>query len=65
MLNSSTSETEELLSNSLQLEESKLNVSNLSRSLYTEKQICRETKVEVKKINNKLSRVQKKKQTAF
>ena len=61
MLNSSTSETEELLSNSLQLEESKLNVSNLSRSLYTEKQICRETKVEVKKINNKLSRVQKKK----
>ena len=61
MLNSSTSETEELLSNSLQLEESKLNVSNLSRSLYTEKQICKETKVEVKKINNKLSRVQKKK----
>ena len=61
MLNFSTSETEELLSNSLQLEESKLNVGNLSRSLYTEKQICKETKVEVKKINNKLSRVQKKK----
>ena len=60
MLNSSTSETEELLSNSLQLEESKLNVSNLSRSLYTEKQICKETKVEVKKTNNKLSRVQEK-----
>ena len=65
MLNFSTSETEELLSNSLQLEESKLNVGNLSRSLYTEKQICKETKVEVKKINNKLSRVQKKKRTAF
>ena len=61
VLNSSTSEIEELLSNSLQLEESRLNVSNLSRSLYTEKQMCKETKIEVKKINNKLSRVQKKK----
>ena len=60
VLNSSTSEIEELLSNSLQLEESRLNVSNLSRSLYTEKQMCKETKMEVKKINNKLSRVQKK-----
>ena len=40
VLNSSTSEIEELLSNSLQLEESKLNVSNLSSSLYTEKQMC-------------------------
>ena len=58
ILNSSTSETEELLSNSLQLEESKLNVSNLSSSLYTEKQMCKETKMEVKKINNKLSMVQ-------
>ena len=44
----------------MQLEESRLNVSNLSRSLYTEKQMCKETKMEVKKINNKLSRVQKK-----
>ena len=62
ILNSSTSEIEELLSTSLQLEESKLNVSNLSRSLYTEKQLCKETKMEVKKINNKLSRIQKKKE---
>ena len=61
ILNSSTSEIEELLSTSLQLEESKLNVSNLSRSLYTEKQLCKETKMEVKKINNKLSGIQKKK----
>ena len=60
VVNSSTSEIEELLSNSLQLEESRLNVSNLSRSIYTEKQMCKETKMEVKKINNKLSRVQKK-----
>ena len=44
----------------MQLEESRLNVSNLSRSLYTEKQMCKETKMEVRKINNKLSRVQKK-----
>ena len=60
VLNSSTSEIEELLFNSLQLEESRLNVSNLSRSLYTKKQMCKETKMEFKKINNKLSRVQKK-----
>ena len=60
ILNSSTSEIEEILSTSLQLEESELNVSNPSRSLYSEKQLSKETKMEVRKINNKLSRVQKK-----
>ena len=61
ILNSSTSKTEELLPISLQLEEIKLNVSSLSRSLYTEKKMCKETRMVVKKLNNKVYRVQKKK----
>ena len=60
ILNSSTSKTEELLPTSLQLEEIKLNVSSLSRSLYIEKQMCKETRMVVKKLNNKVYRVQKK-----
>ena len=36
LLNSLTSKIEQLLSTSLQLEESKLNVSSMSRPLYTE-----------------------------
>ena len=60
ILNSSTSKTEELLPTSLQLEEIKLNVSSLSRSLYTEKQMCKETRMVVKKLNNKVYRIQKK-----
>ena len=59
ILNSSTSEAEELLSAFFSFEESKLNVSNLSRSLFTEKQLCKETKMEVKKLNNELARVRK------
>ena len=59
ILNSSTSEAEELLSVFFSFEESKLNVSNLSRSLFTEKQLCKETKMEVKKLNNELARVRK------
>ena len=49
ILNSSASKIEELLSASLQLKEGKLNVSNLSRFLYTEKQMRKETKMVVKK----------------
>ena len=59
ILNSSTSEAEELLSVFFSFEESKLNVSNLSRSLFTETQLCKETEMEVKKLNNKLARFQK------